>query len=396
MKSAEHALVADSAPSSEGEAPLRSVFTNTILEWLTLSGHSLLVTTYQAGHLIVLRADGSALNTHFRRYPRPMGLAFDEGRLAVGIAREIVQFRNMAALTVRLDPPGKHDACYLPRASHITGDIDVHEMAWGQQELWFVNTRFSCLCTLDDEHSFVPRWRPTFVTGYSAEDRCHLNGLAVVDGHPKYVTALGATDTCEGWRANKARGGVLVDVESNDIVAAGLSMPHSPRWHAGRLWLLESGDGSLGTIDLRTGRYEVVVKLDGFTRGLAFLGPYALVGLSQVRESATFGGLPITERIAKRICGVALVDLRAAREVGFVHFEDAVQEIFSLELLPHRFPELLEPTHELVGSSYALPETALAEVRPALPGRCCNSAAQATGTPDRSMVDGGAGPRLAE
>src|SRR5205814_1695632 len=153
---------------------------------------------------------------------------------------------------------GQHDACYLPRASHVTGDIGVHELAWAGEELWVVNTRFSCLCTLHPDYSFVPRWRPPFVTALAAEDRCHLNGLALVDSEPRYVTALGTTDAAGGWRADKAHGGVLMELPAGRVVARGLSMPHSPRWHDGRLWVLESGTGGVVQVDPSTGRRETV------------------------------------------------------------------------------------------------------------------------------------------
>src|SRR5439155_620014 len=134
-------------------------------------------------------------------------------------------------------PPGRHDACFLPRSGHVTGNIQIHEMAWGAgNELWVVNTRFSCLCTLDGSASFAPRWRPPFVSALEPTDRCHLNGLGMVDGRPRYVTALGETDTPAGWRANKAKGGIVMDVASGEVITRGLSMPHSPRWYAGRLF----------------------------------------------------------------------------------------------------------------------------------------------------------------
>ena len=117
-------------------------------------------------------------------------------------------------MTAKLDPPGRHDACFLPRSSHVTGNIQIHEMAWGTgDELWVVNTRFSCLCTLDGSASFAPRWRPPFVSALEPTDRCHLNGLGMVDGTPRYVTALGETDEPAGWRANKAKGGIVMDVD---------------------------------------------------------------------------------------------------------------------------------------------------------------------------------------
>lgn len=351
-------------------SPLRSETSGSLPRLLSELKISLLVSTYQAGLLAVIRAESpDELNTHFRKFPRPMGAAVqsESGRIAVGTGREVVEFHNMPAVCTKLAGPRPADACYLPRNSHLTGDIDVHEMAYGRDGLLFVNTRFSCLARLDAEHSFVPLWWPKFISSLGPEDRCHLNGLCLVDGQPKYVTALGQTNTAAGWRTNKARGGVLMDVTSGEIITSGLSMPHSPRWYDGRLWLLESGDGSIGTVDLQTGRYEEVAKLDGFTRGFSFHGPFAFIGLSQVRESAVFSGIPIADRLQERRCGVSVVDLRSGRAVGFLRFLDQVQEIFAVEVLPHRFPDLLEPADDLVGTSYSLSDEALRFVGSAEP-----------------------------
>ncbi|MGF1536143.1 MAG: TIGR03032 family protein [Elainellaceae cyanobacterium] len=348
---------------SPSQAPLRSIHTTSFPKLLQELGISLVISTYQAGKVVLLRADGNTLNTHFRLFSKPMGLAVDRaGRMAIGSGVRIWDFRNVPAVAPKLEPAG-HDACFLPRNAHVTGDIDIHEMAWGREGLWFINTRFSCLCTQDLDHSFVPRWRPPFVSAYAPEDRCHLNGLDLVDGGPKYVTALGLTDTPGGWRANKARGGVIMDVTTNEIVAAGLSMPHSPRWYRDRLWVLESGVGNLATVDLATGRVEPVVELPGFTRGLDFYGPLAFIGLSQVRESAVFSGIPLTERLTERICGVWVVNLDTAQVVAFLKFEDAVQEIFSVQVLAGiRFPDLITDETGHLKTSYVLPEEALSEV----------------------------------
>jgi uncharacterized protein (TIGR03032 family) len=250
----------------------------------------------------------------------------------------------------------QHDAVFVPRTTHQTGDIRIHDVAWAGEELWAVNTRFSCLVTFDGVNSFVPRWTPPWVTALAAEDRCHLNGLAVVEDRVRYVTALGTTDTAGGWRPGKARGGVLVDVETDEVVASGLSMPHSPRWYRDRLWVLESGEGTLATVDVRTGEVSTVAELPGFTRGLAFAGRYAFVGLSQVREATTFGGLPLTGRLEDRQCGVWIVDIETGRVMGFVRFEDKVQEIFDVALLPGlSFPEILEPHAEELLTAYVVP-----------------------------------------
>lgn len=323
---------------------------------------SLLVSTYQSGRVVVVREGAGGLNTHFCRFQSPMGLAVGARYVAIGTKHHVWEYRNQPAVARTLDSPGKHDACFLPRACHVTGDIRIHELAFAGAELWVVNTSFSCLCTLDDDHSFVPRWRPRFVTELDNHDRCHLNGMAVIDGRVRFVTALGQTDTVQGWRETKASGGCVIDVESGEIVVAGLSMPHSPRWHEGRLWLLESGKGTVVSVDVAAGRVETVAALPGFTRGLAFAGPYALIGLSQVRESL-FGGIPLTERVQERLCGVWGIDLRSGQVVGFLRFEETVQEVFDVQILYGlRFPELIEPESELVAGAYVLPPAALAEV----------------------------------
>jgi len=359
------------AAQDPANSPLRSVHTKSLPELLRQAAASLLVSTYQAGKLVILREDQGTLNTHFRVYNRPMGMACDRARLALGTGLTVEHYRNMPEVARKLNPPGKHDSAFLPRHGHVTGNIDIHEMAFAGDELWVVNTRFSCLCTLDEQHSFVPRWRPWFVSGYAAEDRCHLNGLEVVDGKPKYVTALGTSDTAGGWRENKAGGGVLIDVENDEFVCRGLSMPHSPRWYQGKLWVLESGNGSLATVDIETGSLETVAELPGFTRGLDFIGPYAFVGLSQVRESAVFSGISLTERVSERSCGVWVVDIRSGQIVAFLKFEDAVQEVFAVSVLQGiRFPDVLTAADPAVGISYALPDEALKEVvQPSAPAQ---------------------------
>jgi uncharacterized protein (TIGR03032 family) len=285
-----------------------------------------------------------------------MGLAVAPGRIALGTRTEVWELRDMPEAAAKLEPPGSHDACYLPRNRHVTGDIAVHELAFAGGELWVVATAFSCLATLDADNSFVPRWKPPFITALAAEDRCHLNGMAVVDDRVAFVTVLGRSDEPGGWREHKAAGGLLIDVPTAEVVAQGLSMPHSPRWHGGRLWLLESGRGSLATVDVATGAVQTVAELPGFTRGLAFLGDLAFVGLSQIRESSTFGDLPVTRRLSERQCGVWMVDLRSGEIAGFLRFEDLVQEIFDVAVLPGvRFPEIAEADGPTVASSFVLP-----------------------------------------
>jgi uncharacterized protein (TIGR03032 family) len=197
------------------------------------------------------------------------------------------------------------------------------------------------------DYSFVPRWRPPFITALAAEDRCHLNGMALVPGErgvlaPRYVTALGDTDTAGGWRENKPRGGILMDVQSGAIIARGLSMPHSPRWHGERLWLLESGTGRFLLMEMDRGKSQAVAELPGFARGLALISPYAFVGLSKIRETSAMNGVPLAERRSELKCGVGVVDLCSGRLVALLEFQSAVEEIFEVQLLPElRFPEVI-------------------------------------------------------
>lgn len=352
------------AEPSDEPLGLPSVHTTSLVEALRVLGCSVVISTYQAGKLVFVRAEGDAVNTHFRNFLQPMGVAFDRGWLAVGTKTGVQEFRNQPGATANLQKPG-HDALFLPRAAHGTGNIAIHEMEYVGDALWIVNTRFSCLCTLDRESSFVPRWRPKFVSALAPEDRCHLNGLTVIDGVPKYVTALGATDSNSEWRENKACGGVLIDVPSGEFVARGLSMPHSPRWFRGKLWVCESGAGSLAIVDPASGRLDTVALLPGFTRGLDFFGNLAFIGLSQVRESALFSGIPITDRlaVAERWCGMAVVDIDTGQLVAFLRFEAGVQEVFAVRVLPGlRYPELLNGDEDAIANSFVLPDTAMSEL----------------------------------
>ncbi len=355
------------APDAPGAtataAQLRSVHTQNMPAIFAQLGISLLVSTYQSGHLIAVRADGDKLNTHFRTFRSPMGIAIGANGFALGTHDALWVYRNQPSVAPRVQPPKPYDACFLPQACHVTGDIRIHDVAYGAQDLWIVNTKFSCLSTLDREHSFVPRWRPPFVSGLAAEDRCHLNGLAMVDGQPRYVTALGTTDTAGGWRANRAHGGVILEVPSGRVVAKGLSMPHSPRVYRGALWFLESGDGSLARVDVATGEVTTVARLPGFTRGLAFAGPVAFVGLSQVRETNIFGGIPLTERVKERVCGVWAVNVETSQVLGFLRFEGQVHEIFDVQAIRAKMPEIVEVGSEIAASSFVVPQQVMRDVR---------------------------------
>ncbi len=356
---------ADAAAPQRADVPAtREVcheYTPTFPALLNQLGVSLLVSTYQAGKVVAVGVARGELTLEYHNFERAMGMAVRPDCIAVGARAQVWFLRGAADLAARVEPAGRHDACFLTRSSHFTGEVQAHELAWAGDELWFVNTAFGCLCTLDGRHSFVPRWWPPFLTSLAAEDRCHLNGLAMEGGRPKYVTALAETDTPQGWRAGKAHSGCLIDVASGQTVARGFAMPHSPRVHGGRVWMLHSGAGQLVLVDPASGKAETVTELPGYTRGLALYDRFAFVGLSKIRETSTFGGMPIAARRPELKCGVGVVDLGTGRLAAHLEFMTGVEEIFDVQVLPGaRCPVLSGPYPTLDGAApvWVVPQAA--------------------------------------
>lgn len=342
--------------------PLASVHTQTFTDTLVEAGVSVAISTYQAGKVILARADAGITNTHFRNFRKPMGMASSADRLTIGAGYSIHDLRNAPSAARGIAPLWKHDALYLPRSVHHTGDIDIHEMAWQGEDLYFVNTKFSCLCRFDPKVSFEPVWRPPFISAYDMRDRCHLNGLGTRDGKVRYVSALAQSDSPSGWRQHKSNGGFVMDLETEEIVASDLAMPHSPRWHEDALWFLESGNGTLCRTVPGSGKKAVICKLPGFTRGLDFFQNLAFIGVSQVRETAIFSGLEITQSQAVRDCGVWVVDIRTGEICAFLKFTQGVQEIFSVCLLPHSFPDIIVDDNALLSRTYVMRDALMANV----------------------------------
>ena len=320
--------------------PVRITCSAHVLPWLHAEGLALAATTYQTNRLFLIgRTPDGSLSGFERLFDRPMGLHATPERLTLATRYQL--WRLDHAL-----PPGAthegYDRLYVPRRAHTTGELDVHDLAVDADgEVVFVNTLYSCLAAPSEAHSFRPVWMPPFISALVPEERCHLNGLAMREGRPAFVTALSRSDVAAGWRERRAEGGVVVDVASGEVVCAGLSMPHSPRWHRGRLWLLNSGTSELGTIDLEAGRFEPVVFLPGYGRGLAFHGRYAVVGLSKPRESLQnqiFSGLPLADRLrakdAVARCGIYVVDLDAGHVAHWLQFEGVVEELYDVQVLP--------------------------------------------------------------
>lgn len=308
--------------------------------WLAGIDASLGFTTYQASklHFIGTRDDGE-LSIFERTFARSMGMATNDDARTLFLATQHQLYRFDNLLLPGQQTPDGYDSLYRPNQSWITGDLDIHDVGIERKgRPVFVATRFSCLATVSEGYSFRPIWRPSFITDLQPEDRCHLNGMAMKKGKPAFVTAVAQTDSKEGWRDHRVSGGMVIDVASSEIIAKGLSMPHSPRLHNGELYVLNSGAGHFGRVDLATGQFEPIVFCPGYARGLAFFDNYAVIGLSQAREKKTFAGLPLHDALGERgldpRCGLLVVDLNSGNIVHQARIEGVIRELYDVAFLP--------------------------------------------------------------
>ena len=313
--------------------PFHYTHSPTLPKLLWELGCTLVFSTYQAGKVIFIRATSpEKIEQYALDFPRPMGLAVSDERIAVATRDEVVVLANTSAEGSTESVIGAAEATYMQEKTYFSGEVDTHDLAWGKDGLWAINTLLSSMALTGESSDFESQWRPPFVSDVVPEDRCHLNSVAMVDGQPEYVTAFGEVDTFEGWRENKVSGGIVMDVSSGEIVVEGLPMPHSPRVYDGKLYLLLSGTGELVCAEPETGGYEVVAQLPGFVRGMARCGDYLFVGLSKLRKtSSTFAALPISEQAV--FSGIVVVSLSEGRIVEHLRYETGVEEIYDVQVL---------------------------------------------------------------
>ena len=330
--------VMDGSHTSLPQAPqsLRITHSRRFPAWLASEGVSLAFTTYQAGKVffVGLAPDGQ-ISVFERTFARSMGLAVSGSSLWLATLYQLWRFENFLVGGV---DGADHDALYVPMEGRTTGDVDVHDVAVGADgKPVFVVTRFNCLATLDDQASFRPIWTPPFIDRLAAEDRCHLNGLAMDNGAPAYASAVGRSNVAEGWRDQRVDGGIIMDVRANEIVASGMSMPHSPRLHNGELWALNAGTGEFGRIDRDAGQFEPVAFCRGFMRGLDLVGNYAVAGASMPRHGGSFSGLALEDRLQAEglgaKCSVSVINLTTGDVEHVLHIEGIVEELYDVVLL---------------------------------------------------------------
>lgn len=306
------------------------------VDWLRAQDVSLAISTYQTGKLFLIGHNPDGRFSVFERtLERAMGLAGNDQTIYLATLFQIWRLENVLESGATLEG---YDRSFVPQTGFTTGDLNIHDVAVdGNGKPLFISSRFSCLATISDRYHFYPLWKPPFISKLAGEDRCHLNGLCMVDGRARYVTACAQTDIVDGWREHRTGGGIVIDVASNEIIGSGLSMPHSPRWYRDRLWLLDAGTGYLGYLDPGDGHFERVTFCPGFGRGLAFVNNYALVGISLPRHDPTFLDLPLQKNLEEKNvsarCGLLVINIDNGDIEQWLRMEEPIRELYDVLVL---------------------------------------------------------------
>lgn len=317
-------------------SPFACTFSPNLPELLQHLQCSLAITTFQAGKVIVIsQRNAEELVQLPRTFHKAMGIAVKEDRMAIATKHEIVVLRQSNALGQNYPKrPNTYDQFWYPQATFYTGAVDIHDLHFGQTGIWAVNTSFSCLCTIDSYNNFTPRWKPRFISHLVSEDRCHLNGLAMENRQPKYVSALGAGNSFQSWRENITKGGVILDVATGEVVAAELPMPHTPRIYNGKLYVLLSAAEKLVCIDPQTGKYDTVAHIPGFVRGMDLIGEHLFVATSKLRKnSSTFKHFNIADKAD--VASIQVIHLPTGAKMGELTYTATVDEIYDVKILPN-------------------------------------------------------------
>jgi uncharacterized protein (TIGR03032 family) len=331
--------------------PFSCTYSPNIAEILVKLNCTLAISTYQAGKVVFL----SAMNEYEliqlpRTFNKAMGMAVSGNKLAIATKDEVLILVNSGPLAASYPKnPNTYDGMFMPRCTYYTGRLDLHDLAWGKEGLWAVNTSFSCLALIDENYSYTPKWLPPFINDLEHDDYCHLNGMALKDGSPAYVTTLGKSTEPKGWKETITSGGLIIDVKSGETLLGNLAMPHSPRLYDGKLYVLLSARGELVVCDIEKGTYELAAKVPGFVRGMSKYGDYLFIGRSLLRESSTsfkkLQELPVGQEA--KFSGITVVHFPTGQVVGELNYQNSVEEIYDVQVLPNlRRPGILNTETE--------------------------------------------------
>jgi uncharacterized protein (TIGR03032 family) len=294
--------------------------------WEAVDGACVLVTR-EYEHLVVALTAGRQSQMVL---PHPSGIAVADERVTVASTRNPNQLVELRAAAVEGRP-------LVPvRTSFHPGALYLHDLAYVGGVLHGNAVGQNAVVRLDRERAERVWWPKAIETDSGPDfsrNYLQLNSIAA-----------GATVTSSFFSASADRisarrpghlnfpvdgRGVIFSGRTREPIVTGLTRPHSARLHAGELWVENSGYGEVGVaVD---GKLEVVARLPGWTRGLAFHGDVALVGTSRVipRFRSYAPGLDLD----RSVCGVHAVDTRSGSVVGSVVWPEGNQ-VFAVEAVP--------------------------------------------------------------
>ena len=337
--------------------PFSFTYSPQIPELLSQLNISLAISTYQAGKIVFISPKNKdSLISLPRTFEKPMGFDIKDGQMVLATKDAVICFENSKDLAKHYPKkPNTYDNLFLPRATYYTGQVDLHDIAFGKEAIYAVNTSFSCICEVDKNYNFIPKWKPSFITNLTSEDRCHLNGMVMKNGYPKYVTALGTTDTPQGWRDNITGGGVLIDIATDTILFDGLAMPHSPIYYKDELYGLLSASGQFVHFNMQTKTVEVIKELKGFCRGLDIVDDYAFIGMSKLRKnSSTFAKLPFADKADT--AGIKIIHIPTQSFVGEIKYTTSVDEIYEVKIIKDSIrPNILNTIDPIYKTALSIP-----------------------------------------
>lgn len=339
--------------------PFQISYTESVPKILGHLRISLALTTYQAGKLIFISPtqEGRLIQLP-RTFEKPMGIGLseDNNELCLATLKEVIRFKDSSELAYHYPNKKKtYDHLFVPRIAYYTNALDLHDIAILKDKIYAVNTLFNCIVEIDHEYSFKPFWKPDFINSITAEDRCHLNGMAIEDRKIKYATAFSKGNTKGHWREQIPNSGIVFDLEQNAILTENIFMPHSPKLYEGQLYVLSSVTGELFRIDRENGNTEAVLKAGGFVRGLYLYKDFAFIGHSHLRKSSkTFSKLDIPKK--EQWAGISIWQLSTGKLVGKIRYESSVEEIYEVMGLPEMVrPNILNTVKPEYMSAIMLP-----------------------------------------
>lgn len=198
---------------------------------------------------------------------------------------------------------------------------DIHDVRIFDGQIYTVSTSTNEIVTLNLDGTIDKRWKLP-----GSGDAWHANCLDRW-GERIVVSAFGDFSFYRGYKGKSDKQGIVFDLESREVLWAGLSSPHTPRIDArGRKMICDSKTGRL-IVNCETAGLTEISFPGAFTRGIAFSEKYIYVGLSALRRRPNSHQAKTTIPSA----AIAVVDCESLEHLTTVQLP--VREIYDILLL---------------------------------------------------------------